>query len=234
MPVKKNTRKQILITAGPTREAMDPVRFLTNPSSGKMGLAVAAAFAKRGADVVVVCGPTHEKLPAGVSGVAVESGAEMAAAVKERLPRADVFIATAAVTDWRFASVARHKLKKGRGGRFSVELVRNPDILADAGRFKRRVKPELLLIGFSLETEALQQAALHKLEEKNLDLIIGNSPASFRNEAITALWIERRGLISRFPAMSKTELAERLADWVQEELPAAPLRPGAKAPRRPS
>jgi phosphopantothenoylcysteine synthetase/decarboxylase len=114
--VKKSARKHVLITAGPTRESMDPVRFLTNPSSGKMGLAIASALQKRGFDVCVVCGPTHERLPAGVDGVAVETAAEMASEVRKRLSWADVFIATAAVTDWRFAKIASHKIKKRTGG----------------------------------------------------------------------------------------------------------------------
>lgn len=207
----------ILLTAGPTREPLDPVRYLSNRSSGEMGLAIAEAVRRMGARVTVVLGPVSLPAPAGVAVVRVETARQMSSAVRARLNRSDAFIATAAVADWRFASPQRRKLKKGSATALTVHLRRNPDILADAGRAKGRGKRPLL-VGFALETDRLEARARRKLVEKNADLIIGNSPASFGSRLIRPLWVERAGRPDRLPLMTKKALSSRLGRWLGRRL----------------
>lgn len=161
---------QFLITAGPTREAIDPVRYLTNRSSGRMGYALAAAAARKGHRVVLVSGPTCLEVPAGVDFLPVETAAEMLDAVRHQIPRADVAIFAAAVADYRPAEVARHKIKK-TGETLTLELVRNPDILGSArGEFGF----EGVLVGFAAETGDLEANARDKLTRKGCDLVVAN------------------------------------------------------------
>jgi phosphopantothenoylcysteine decarboxylase/phosphopantothenate--cysteine ligase len=210
-------RKNILITAGPTRESMDPVRYLTNPSSGAMGLALADVLSRRGAHVTLVLGPTCLPVPPkNIRTIRVVTALEMHAAVKKNLARSDAFIATAAVGDWRFQHPPSRKLKKGTARKRNVTLLRNPDILAEAGREKKKRKSFPLLIGFSLETENMEKFALKKLKAKNLDLIIGNGPRSFSSRTIRPLWAERSGERRRLPLMSKKNLALKIARWMEE------------------
>lgn len=206
--------KRILVTAGPTREFLDPVRFLSNPSSGEMGIRVAEALRARGADVTLVLGPTWLSPPARVTTVTVVTAEQMQAAIRKRLRTADALVATAAVSDWRFERPRRTKTKKGSSRRERVTLVRTPDILAEAGRFKSRQRPALRLIGFALETGRLEAHARRKLREKNLDLIVGNAPSSFSSSRIRPLWIERQGTPRRLGSLTKAVLATRIAGWL--------------------
>ena len=154
--------KKVLVTAGPTREFIDPVRFVSNPSSGKMGYAVAKAAADRGGDVILVSGPTALNTPFGVQRVDVTSAAEMAAAVFERMDDADVIVKVAAVSDYTPVDIADHKIKKGEGG-ISVEMARTTDILAELGRRKKQYQ---VLVGFAAETQNLKQNAIKKLKKR--------------------------------------------------------------------
>lgn len=160
-----------LITAGPTREYLDPVRFLSNASSGRMGYALAAAARKMGYPVVLISGPAEVEPPKGVTFVPVTSAAEMFAAVRARFDGSDIVIGAAAVADYRPARQQKQKIKK-RGGSRTLRLVRNPDIIAWAGRRKGRKA----VAGFALESHKLIPNALRKLKEKDLDLIVANAP----------------------------------------------------------
>ena len=159
----------VLVTAGPTREALDPVRYVSNRSSGKMGYAVARAAVEAGAEVTLVSGPVHLATPRDVRRVDVESAAEMHAAVMRHVKSADVFIAAAAVADYAPKHAAAHKIKK-KGAGLELMLARTPDILADVARLKSRP----FLVGFAAETEKLEQHAREKLVKKHLDLVAAN------------------------------------------------------------
>lgn len=160
----------ILITAGPTREAIDPVRFLTNRSSGKMGYALARTAAEQGHRVILISGPTDLDVPDRVDFIPVESTMEMYAAVEHRIGKADVAIFAAAVADYRPAHVSEEKIKK-TGGTMTLELVRNPDILGSA---RNQFAYQGVLVGFAAETEDLEGNARGKLESKGCDLVVAN------------------------------------------------------------
>ena len=161
---------KVLITAGPTREAIDPVRYLSNRSSGKMGYALAEAAARLGHRVLLVSGPTCLDVPGGVDFVPVESAAEMHEAVAHHLSRMDVAIFAAAVADYRPAEVPEHKIKKS-GETMTLELVRNPDILGSA---RNPLGFDGFLVGFAAETENLEENARGKLERKGCNLVVAN------------------------------------------------------------
>jgi phosphopantothenoylcysteine decarboxylase/phosphopantothenate--cysteine ligase len=160
----------ILITAGPTREAVDPVRYLSNRSSGKMGYALAAAAAKKGHQVLLISGPTCLDVPDKVDFLPVESATEMFDAVKHWIGRMDVALFAAAVADYRPAEVPTHKIKKADAS-LTLELIRNPDIL---GAARSQFGFQGSLVGFAAETENLESNARHKLERKGCDLIVAN------------------------------------------------------------
>lgn len=160
----------VLITAGPTREALDPVRFISNHSSGKMGYAIAAAAAARGATVTLVSGPVNLPTPAGVKRIDVESALQMQSAVMTEVTHHQIFIACAAVADYRAACVAPEKIKKA-GDEISLTLVKNPDIVAGVGAMTTQ-RP--FVVGFAAETQNVEQYARDKLARKNLDLICAN------------------------------------------------------------
>jgi phosphopantothenoylcysteine decarboxylase/phosphopantothenate--cysteine ligase len=160
---------KFLITAGPTREPLDPVRFISNRSTGKMGFALAQAAAEAGHEVTLVAGPVTLPTPAGVTRVDVETALQMLAAVEEHLPAAEVYISCAAVADWRPAAYSPVKLKKaGMDG--CIQLVRNPDILKTI----RPLKGERVFVGFAAETGTPEPEAERKMREKGLDLIVAN------------------------------------------------------------
>jgi len=210
---------RILITAGPTREPLDPVRYLSNHSSGEMGLSLAAAFARAGARVTVVLGPVSLPAPPGIGVVRVTTAREMSSAVRQRLPSCDAFIATAAVADWRPVAPRSSKIKKKGATFLTVRLAANPDILAEAGRWKgRRTTP--LLVGFALETRDLEKQASKKLARKNLDLIIGNGPDTFSRPTIKPLWLERGAAARSLPRRSKKALSSMIVRWVFRRLEA--------------
>ncbi|MGO8670778.1 MAG: bifunctional phosphopantothenoylcysteine decarboxylase/phosphopantothenate--cysteine ligase CoaBC [Capsulimonadaceae bacterium] len=204
----------VLVTAGPTREAIDPVRYLTNRSSGKMGYALAERAAARGAKVVLVSGPTALSLPPGVILAPVVTALEMEFAVLEIAPTADLILAVAAVADYRPAAPSSHKIKKG-ADEIEVTLVRNPDILANLGRRKQEGQ---ILVGFAAETDDLLQNAEVKLHEKNLDWIVANDvtlPGSgFEGDTNSATLLGRDGACIPLPLMPKTRLADVILDHV--------------------
>jgi phosphopantothenoylcysteine decarboxylase / phosphopantothenate---cysteine ligase len=200
---------KFIVTAGPTREFLDPFRFISNPSSGKMGFALARAARDRGAEVVLISGPVSLPPVSGVEFIPVVSAREMRSAVRSRLPGAGAVIMAAAVSDYRPARYSRRKLKKGSAGQ-TLSLVRNPDILEELGKSKG----ELFLAGFSAETENIIDNAAKKLKSKHLDLIVANdisAPGSgFVSETNRAVVIDRDGSVEEWPLMSKDELAERI------------------------
>ncbi len=204
---------KFIVTAGPTREFLDPFRFISNPSSGKMGFALARAARERGGEVALISGPVVLDPPPGVELVPVTSARRMRDEVFRRLPGAGAVIMAAAVSDYRPARYSRKKLKKGPG-RLSLDLVRNPDILGELGR----KKGEVVLVGFSAETENIVDNAAEKLKSKNLDLIVGNdisAPGSgFAAETNRAVVIDRTGVVEEWPLLTKNELAERIIDRV--------------------
>ncbi len=192
---------RVLITGGPTREYLDDVRCLTNPSSGRMGMELARAARARKHAVTLVTGPTAFPDPAGVRVVRVTSAREMAAAVAKAYPRCDVLIASAAVSDYRPRLRKAGKVKKGPA-RATLELVANPDILAACGRKKGR----RVLVGFALESRDGLKNARKKLLAKNLDLVVLNDPGSFAAERIGATFVFAEGA-ERLPKMTKEKLA---------------------------
>jgi phosphopantothenoylcysteine decarboxylase / phosphopantothenate---cysteine ligase len=202
--------RHVLITSGPTFEAIDPVRFIGNRSSGKQGHAIAQAAVGAGARVTLVSGPVALPDPVGATTVRVESAREMLAAVEAALP-ADVFIAAAAVADWRVENTGGQKIKKGPGGPPNLALVENPDILACMGR--KLVGRPLLIVGFAAETERLIENARDKLQRKGCDLIlandVGEGTGTFGGSANTVHLITKEGIES-WPRMSKQEVATRL------------------------
>ncbi len=204
---------KFIITAGPTREFLDPFRFISNPSSGKMGFALARAARERGGEVVLISGPVSLAPPPGVEFVPVTSARRMRDEVMKHLPGAGAVIMAAAVSDYRPARYSREKLKKGPG-RLSLDLVRNPDILGELGR----KQGDLVLAGFSAETENIVDNAAEKLKSKNLDLIVGNDisdPGSgFAAETNRAVVIDRAGVVEEWPLLTKDELAQRIIDRV--------------------
>lgn len=204
----------VLITAGPTREDIDPVRYISNYSSGKMGFAIAKAAWQRGARVLLVHGPSAEKVPYGVEPSAVTSAQQMHDKVMELLPEATIVIKAAAVADYRPADPAEQKLKKEKGLLEGVSLVPNPDILAAVGQKKE----DRLLVGFAAETDDLRANAQRKLETKNLDLIVANdvsrTDAGFNVDQNAAVLLDRDGGIEELPLQSKTEMAHAVLSRV--------------------
>jgi phosphopantothenoylcysteine decarboxylase/phosphopantothenate--cysteine ligase len=204
----------VLVTAGPTREELDPVRYISNYSSGKMGYAIARAACNRGARVILVSGPTCLKAPCGVETVAVVSACQMRDAVLARAQEATVIIKAAAVADYRPAEPARQKIKKGEAEALNLRLEKNPDILAELGR----MKGERFLVGFAAETADLLENARKKLEEKNLDLIVANdvtqTGAGFDVDTNIVRLLFRDGTLEDLPQLSKDEVAHRLLDRI--------------------
>jgi len=205
----------VLLTAGPTREALDPVRFISNRSTGKMGFAVAEAAAAAGARVFLVSGPVTLKTPSGVERIDVESALEMHEAVMERARQADIFIATAAVADYRAAHFAEQKIKKTRDA-LTLELVRNPDILADVAALRSH-RP--FTVGFAAETHDVLQYAEDKRRRKNLDMIaanqVGVEGSGFESEQneLHVLW---EGGERVLPLADKTLLGQQLIALIAE------------------
>ncbi len=201
----------VLITAGPTQEPIDPVRYISNRSSGKMGYALAEAALARGARVVLVTGPVSLAPPSGARVVRVETAAEMYKAVMEHLEEASIIIKSAAVADYHVANPAPQKLKK-TGMRVSLELDPTPDILADIGK----KKGGRLLIGFAAETENLLDEARSKLEKKNADMIVANlvnqQGTGFGSDQNEVVLVPRTGSPVEVPRTSKRDVADRILD----------------------
>jgi phosphopantothenoylcysteine decarboxylase/phosphopantothenate--cysteine ligase len=214
----------LLITAGPTRERIDPVRYLTNRSSGKMGFAIAAAAREAGAHVTLVTGPVQVPTPAGVTRIDVESAREMYAAVHRHIADADVFIAAAAVADYQPVKVAKQKIKKD-GGAMKLDLEPAPDIVKSVADMAKRP----LVVGFAAETNDVEQNARAKLKRKNLDMIAANQVGEglafdCEDNALTVLWPGGKIEIARAP---KLQVARELIALIAKRLP-----PSSGAPRR--
>lgn len=205
--------RKVLVTAGPTHEAIDPVRFIGNPSSGRMGYAIARAAEHRGADVVLVSGPVELPAPINVTRVSVGSAQEMAEAVFEHAATAQIVIKAAAVGDYRPTRTAPQKIKKLEQ-RMTLTLEKNPDILRELGQRKG----DRFLVGFAAETEALDAHATAKLTAKNLDMLAGNlvgDPASgFRAASNQVTLYYRDGSVEPLPLMDKEDVAHTLLDRI--------------------
>ncbi len=210
---------RVLITAGPTREAIDPVRYITNHSSGKMGFALAEAAAEAGAQVTLICGPVHLPTPQRVQRIDVSSARDMLAACEAAMP-CELLIAAAAVADYRPQVVASHKLKKDptREDGLLLQLVRNPDILATLA--SRSDRP--FSVGFAAETENLLDYASRKLRDKNLDLIVANDVANpnigFNSEDNAITVIDRQLQPTAFAQTSKGKIARQLIAFIADRL----------------
>jgi phosphopantothenoylcysteine decarboxylase/phosphopantothenate--cysteine ligase len=209
----------VLVTAGATREDLDPVRFLTNRSSGKMGYALAEAASRRGAHVVLISGPTDLAVPEGVDWVPVRSTENMRDAVRERGADANVIIMAAAVADYRPAAAPSQKLKRG-DARITLDLEPTPDILAELGRDATQQTGRRILVGFAAETTALAENARSKLSRKGADMIVANDVtqegAGFDTDTNIVTIFLRDGREIPLPKLSKFELANRILDRVLE------------------
>ncbi|HET7865029.1 MAG TPA: bifunctional phosphopantothenoylcysteine decarboxylase/phosphopantothenate--cysteine ligase CoaBC [Burkholderiaceae bacterium] len=216
---KRLAGKRVLISAGPTFEAIDPVRGITNLSSGKMGFAIARAAREAGAEVTLVAGPVHLDTPRGTQRVDVRSALQMHEAVLALAPVNDVFIATAAVADWRPATVAEQKIKKaGKKVAPTFELTENPDILAAVAA----LQPGPFCVGFAAESENLLQHAREKLRRKNIPLIVGNlGPATFGRDDNALLLVDERShraLPAEGGSAAKLDLARELVGEIARRL----------------
>ncbi|MEM9740153.1 MAG: bifunctional phosphopantothenoylcysteine decarboxylase/phosphopantothenate--cysteine ligase CoaBC [Pseudomonadota bacterium] len=216
-----------LVTAGPTREPMDPVRYLSNHSSGKQGYAIAGALALAGADVTLVSGPVTLPTPHGVSRIDVETAREMLGAVEGALP-ADVFVSVAAVADWRPAKAGARKLKlKGDTETPTLTLAENPDILKTISR-KRKQRP-LLVIGFAAETNDVEAHAQAKRRRKGCDWIVANDVSGdVMGGQDNEIALIGKDSVERWPRMDKTEVARRLVDAIAIELRQSPRAEAAE------
>jgi phosphopantothenoylcysteine decarboxylase/phosphopantothenate--cysteine ligase len=216
--------KHILVTAGGTQEPIDPVRYISNRSSGKMGYALAEAARDRGAKVTLVTAPTSLPEPVGVDVVKVNTAQEMRQAVENVTPRADALVMAAAVADYRPIKAAKDKIKKGEAG-LTLELECTPDILGS-------VKGNLIKVGFAAESSSLVENAKQKLKQKGLDLIVANditaSDSGFGTDTNRVTIIDREGKIDSLPLLAKREVAERVLDRVAELLP----KPKSRRPNK--
>jgi len=205
--------RRVLITAGPTREHLDPVRFISNPSTGKMGFALARAFGQRGASVTLISGPTALIPPRAATYVPVVSAADMAAAVQQHAEQADIVVKSAAVADYRPVQRSAQKIKKSEA-RLALELERTTDILAMLGAHKGR----RILVGFAAETEEVLAHAREKLKRKNLDMIVANdvgrAGVGFGADENQATIMLADGSCQTLPVMSKDELAHAIVDAI--------------------
>ncbi|SDK42779.1 bifunctional phosphopantothenoylcysteine decarboxylase/phosphopantothenate--cysteine ligase CoaBC [Natronincola ferrireducens] len=209
--------KKILITAGPTAEAIDPVRFITNHSSGKMGYALAEAASKRGADVTLIAGPTKLAPPIGVNLISIRSTLDMYAAVMKHFPEQDIVIKSAAVADYRPENIADKKIKKEEGN-LTLTLARNPDILAELGK----IKENKVLVGFAAETNNVIEYAKEKIIKKNLDFIVANDiteeGAGFATDTNIVYLIDKKGDVRKVDKATKLEIAHNILNKTKEFL----------------
>lgn len=225
--------KRVVVSAGPTYEAIDPVRFVGNRSSGKMGIALAAAARRRGADVTLILGPSAVPPPVGVTTNHVETAAQLQWALARAAQDADAVIMTAAVADYRPAREAKEKLKRGElGKKTAIELVANPDLLATLGKSRKGKRP--LLVGFAAETENVIENAKQKLVEKGCDLIVANDVsepnAGFAVDTNHVQLVDAKEVVE-VPPGPKAEVAHRILDKVATMLAAEPARATARTTR---
>lgn len=212
------TGKRVVITAGPTREALDPVRYISNHSSGKMGYALAEAAIDAGAQVTLISGPVNLPAPPRCQRVMVESAEQMLAASLENIDQCDIFIASAAVADYRPSAVAEHKLKKGKEEIMELHLIKNPDIVATVAALAN--KP--FTVGFAAETRDVVHYAQDKLTRKKLDLIVANdvsrSDIGFNSDD-NAVTVVSHDQVQQVPLCSKRQLAGKLIDMIAAQQP---------------
>jgi len=213
--------RRVVITAGPTFEALDPIRGITNHSSGKMGFAIARAAREAGADVALVAGPVAVPTPRGVRRIDVKSAREMLAATQAQTPRADIFIAAAAVADWRPVSEADQKIKKdGSGQAPTVAFTENPDILATVAKTERARSGALFCVGFAAESHDLAKHAKAKRERKGIPLLVGNiGPLTFGQDDNQMLLVDAQGA-TELPRASKIACARRLVAEIASRIAA--------------
>ena len=221
--------QHVLVTAGPTYEAIDPVRGITNLSSGKMGYAIARAAREAGASVTLISGPVALATPRGVARIDVRSAREMHQETLAQVQRATLFVATAAVADWRVANDATHKIKKDGSGQVpQLQFVENPDILAEVAQSERARTGALFCVGFAAESQDLLANAQAKRERKGVPLLVGNiGPATFGKDDNALLLVTRDGALE-LPRASKRELARQLIARCAS-LMQAPSAPGTAA-----
>ncbi len=207
--------ERILITAGPTREPFDPIRFISNYSSGKMGYAFATMAKRRGADVTLISGPTELPVPSGVRFIRASSAVKMRDETMKYVEESTVIIKVAAVADYRPSVLSDSKIKK-QDGAFSISLERNPDIISEIGQ----IKGDRILVGFAMETENLLKNAYDKLISKNMDLIVANDlsrPGSgFQYDTNSVRLIDRSGDVRKLPLMNKIRVADRILDRIKK------------------
>ena len=213
---KDLTGLKVVVTAGPTIEPLDPVRYISNRSTGRMGYAVAKAAGRRGASVTLVSGPTTLAPPYGVTLYKVNTALEMYRTVLDHSAEVDVIIKAAAVSDYRPRERADQKIKKGAGS-MTIDLEKTPDILAELGRIKESSKP--ILVGFAAETEDLLANAMEKLQRKNVDMIVANDvsreDAGFATETNIVKILYRDGTQEDLPLMKKDDVADHLLDKIK-------------------
>jgi phosphopantothenoylcysteine decarboxylase/phosphopantothenate--cysteine ligase len=210
---KDLARKKIVVTAGPTREYLDPVRFISNRSSGKMGYAIAEAAHRRGAEVFLISGPTAVHPPTGINCHYVETAMEMREAISEVFDQMDIVVMTAAVADYHPQTVSPHKIKK-KTDRLTIQLEKNPDIAQELGRRKAHQ----IMVGFAAETDDLLNHARQKLIDKNLDLIVANDilakGAGFEGDTNVVTLLDRDGTHEQLSLLPKREIADIILDRV--------------------
>lgn len=199
-------KRKILVTAGPTREYIDPVRYISNDSSGKMGFAIASAAARLGLDTTLIAGPVSLETPQSVRRIDVISAKDMLAAVTKHAAKSDLIVMCAAVADFSPEKISKRKIKKENtsSSKITLKLKRNPDILAELCKNK---KPGQLIIGFALETENMEANAISKLRRKGCDWIVANSASAIGSDKNSAVIIGRDGKKIRQPKMDKSDLA---------------------------
>ena len=210
---------KVLLTAGPTYEAIDPVRGITNLSSGKMGFAIARAAHEAGAEVTVIAGPVYLPTPRGVTRIDVQSAQDMYKAVLSHVERANIFVANAAVADWRVAHVAEQKIKKtAQGDTPALLFTENPDILAEVAKSARAKSGALFCVGFAAESHDLHKNAQAKREKKSVPLLVGNiGPATFGSDKNALLLVDAKGT-QEIPQANKLELARKLVAEIAQRI----------------
>ena len=211
--------RKVLVTAGPTYEAIDPVRGITNLSSGKMGFAIARAAHEAGAEVTVIAGPVQLPTPRGVTRLDVRSAQDMHGAVLSQVKEASVFVATAAVADWRVAHVADQKIKKtAKGDAPELQFTENPDILGEVAKSARAQSGALFCVGFAAESHDLQKHAQAKREKKGVPLLVGNiGPATFGSDENALLLVDVKGT-QEVPQANKLALARKLVAEIAQRM----------------
>ena len=206
--------RTVLVTAGPTHEAIDPVRFISNLSSGKMGYAVASAARRRGANVILISGSTSLPVPSGVRFISIKSASDMRREILKEVERADVIIMTAAVSDFTPENYSDKKIKKEDTEGITIKFKKNPDILSEISHQPSAISHQRIVVGFALETDDMIKNAKEKLKEKNLDFIVANSVNGFGSDQNKVTIIDKKGNLYDIPQMSKDGVAEIILDKV--------------------